>query len=112
MSQFLPLDEGVRRKSAGRSDFIYAGYRLWFKKQIKLIGSSIRLKRKQEIDIVCRLSGIYTVISGLTILAIPIVHIFNSIMDILIMVLVSMVLSSVFWLFLSKKFFLPIQQTE
>ncbi|TKG98826.1 DUF3784 domain-containing protein, partial [Peribacillus simplex] len=67
--------------------FIYVGYRLWFKKQIKLLGSYAKLKRKQDKDLVCKFSGIYTISLGLFILVIPIINLFQNLMNILSMVL-------------------------
>ena len=85
--------------------FIYLGCRLWFEKQIKLLGSYANLKRKQDKDLVCKFSGIYAISLGLFILVVPVINLYQNLMNIFLMILIAMVLSVVFWQFLSKKFF-------
>ncbi|MFP3888213.1 hypothetical protein [Priestia filamentosa] len=87
--------------------FIYLGYRICAKQQLSLIGSRVKLKNAEKLNTVCKLTGIYSVVLGALIMAIPMFKLFLDLFIIMFMVGIMIIASAIFWFTLQKIYFVP-----
>ncbi|MCM3538679.1 hypothetical protein [Priestia endophytica] len=87
--------------------FIYLGYRICAKQQLSLIGSGVKLKNAEKLNTVCKLTGIYSVVLGTLVMAIPMFNLFFNLFIIMFIVGITIIASTIFWFALQKIYFVP-----
>lgn len=87
--------------------FLFLGYKIKSKRQISLLGSIGKLKKEKDLNTVCKLSSVYSVLLGANIITIPIVNLVFNLYIVMALVGVAIVGSMIFWLTLSKVYFTP-----
>lgn len=91
--------------------FLYLGYRIRSRKQISLLGNIGELKKKKHLNAVCKLTSFYSLFLGATFIITPIVYLVFNLYAVMAMIGVAIVVSLIFWLTLSKVYFIsPSQQ--
>ncbi|MBG9812046.1 hypothetical protein ABD68_10575 [Bacillus endophyticus] len=87
--------------------FIYLGYRICAKQKLSLIGNGVKLKKAEKLNTVCKLTGIYSVVLGVLVMAIPMLNLFFNLFIIMCIVGITIIASAIFWLTLQKIYFVP-----
>lgn len=83
--------------------FLYLGYKIWSRKQISLLGNIGKLKK--DLNIVCKLTSLYSFVLGAIVMNIPMVNLLFDFHAVILLVAVAMIGSIIFWFILQKVYF-------
>ncbi|WP_373893189.1 hypothetical protein [Virgibacillus sp. CBA3643] len=87
--------------------FLFLGYKIKAKKQISLLGNIGELKKKDNLNTVCTLACVYSVLLGASIIVIPVVNLVLNLYAVMALVGLAIIGSMIFWLILSRVYFSP-----
>ncbi|HEY4600657.1 MAG TPA: hypothetical protein VIG73_05195 [Cerasibacillus sp.] len=65
------------------------------------------MKKEKDLNTVCKLTSVYSVLLGASIITIPIVNLVFNLYGVMVLVGVAIVGTMIFWLTLSKVYFIP-----
>lgn len=84
---------------------LYLSFKMWQGKQISLLGNIGELKKESHLNTVCKLTSIYSFVLGAMMLTMPLVNLLFTFHAVILLVVVGIIGSIIFWFALQKVYF-------